>query len=149
MSCGLRVYFSMSFLPCSVTVFSRLHIANLQPYCSARFTVNASSHSLLPLLDRPVTMVSSPGTTCTHSTQHTVAVALLFLGMWAHRVGKNPTGFGALPGCHTLLMRVRATHAFQCDGHVHHAHMLCGADDLWHCRCPTGALLTCACAHDC
>ncbi len=46
------------------TFFSMEHRAKLQPHCSARLQSSASIHSDLPEFGTPVTMLSSPGTTC-------------------------------------------------------------------------------------
>ena len=45
--------------------FSMLHKAKLHPCRRARLQISASIHSDLPELGTPVTMDSSPGTTCT------------------------------------------------------------------------------------
>ena len=49
---------------CDFTFFSIEQSAKLHPCCSARLHSSASIHSDLPEFGTPVTMVSSPGTTC-------------------------------------------------------------------------------------
>jgi len=46
------------------TLFSMEHIAKLQPSFSVRLVRSASINSDLPEFGTPVTMASSPGTTC-------------------------------------------------------------------------------------
>ena len=73
------------------TFFSMEHIANAQPFDSARLQSRASIHSLFPELGTPVMIVSSPGTTCQTLIANIFQICGAFATKMLHALACCPT----------------------------------------------------------